>query len=172
MNRAGRRFRSLLAKEKPLQVVGTINALTAVMAEQVGHKALYVSGAGVANASFGVPDLGLTTLNDVLIDVRCITSASSLPVLVDIDTGFNDIATTIQEMEAAGACDNIRTLYVLSIIQTEPQHMIITCDPHRTNQSYQSILLRGIHNKNIFKGVTLHLLARIIAWLPAPAEIE
>jgi methylisocitrate lyase len=127
MNRAGSRFRSLLAKEKPLQVVGTINALTAVMAEQVGHKALYVSGAGVANASLGVPDLGLTTLNDVLIDVRRITSASSLPVLVDIDTGFDDIATTIQEMEAAGA----------AAVHIEDQQDLKRCG-HRPNKSIVS----------------------------------
>ncbi len=122
MNRAGRRFRSLLAKEKPLQVVGMINALNVVMAEQVGHKALYVSGAGL-----GVPDLGLTTLNDVLIDVRRITSASSLPVLVDIDTGFDDIATTIQEMEAAGA----------AAVHIEDQQDLKRCG-HRPNKSIVS----------------------------------
>lgn len=126
MSTAGIRFRSLLAKEKPLQVVGTINALTAVIAEKVGHKALYVSGAGVANASLGVPDLGLTTLNDVLIDVRRITSASSLPVLVDIDTGWDDVATTIQEMEAAGA----------AAVHIEDQQDLKRCG-HRPNKKLQ-----------------------------------
>ena len=85
---SGNLLRAALAEEKPLQVVGTINAYTALLAEQAGFRALYLSGAGVANASFGLPDLGMTTLGDVLEDVRRITYASRLPLLVDVDTGW------------------------------------------------------------------------------------
>lgn len=102
---AGRRFRDALAAESPLQIVGTINAYHALMAERVGFKALYISGAGVANASYGLPDLGMTSLNDVLTDCRRITSATDLPVLVDIDTGWGgafNIARTVRDMTAAG----------------------------------------------------------------------
>nr|WP_329602068.1 methylisocitrate lyase [Sansalvadorimonas verongulae] len=102
----GHRFRDAVEANNPLQVVGTINAYTAMMAEKVGHQAIYLSGGGVANASYGLPDLGMTSLNDVLEDVRRITSASSLPLLVDIDTGWGgafNIAKTIMDMEKAGA---------------------------------------------------------------------
>ncbi|SFK73556.1 methylisocitrate lyase [Paenibacillus sp. 1_12] len=95
-----------LKTEKPLQVVGTINAYTAMMAERVGYRAIYLSGGGVANASFGLPDLGMTTLNDVLEDVRRITNATSLPLLVDADTGFggaHNIGRTVRMMSQAGA---------------------------------------------------------------------
>ena len=103
---AGRRLRDAIAEERPLQVVGAINAYSAMLAERVGYKSLYLSGAGVANASFGLPDLGMTSLDDVLEDVRRITSASSLPLLVDIDTGWGgafNIARTIKAMTRAGA---------------------------------------------------------------------
>ncbi|MDB5304671.1 MAG: 2-methylisocitrate lyase [Phycisphaerales bacterium] len=103
---AGSRFRAAIETERPLQVVGTINAFCALMAEQAGFRALYLSGAGVANASYGLPDLGITTLNDVLEDVRRITAASSLPLLVDVDTGWGGaflIARTVREMARAGA---------------------------------------------------------------------
>lgn len=103
---AGSRFRKALAEEQPLQVVGTVNAYTAIMAERVAYRAIYLSGAAVANASHGVPDLGITTLNDVLEDIRRISGASSLPLLVDIDTGFGgafNIARTIRESIRAGA---------------------------------------------------------------------
>lgn len=106
MSGAGQKLRAAIAAEKPLQVVGTINAYTAIMAESVGFKAIYLSGAGVANASYGLPDLGMTSLNDVLEDVRRITAASSLPLLVDIDTGWGgafNIARTVKEMTKAGA---------------------------------------------------------------------
>ncbi|TCI03389.1 methylisocitrate lyase [Corallincola luteus] len=105
MSSAGARFRSALNSETPLQVVGAINAYCAMMAEQSGHQALYLSGAGVANASYGLPDLGMTSLDDVLTDARRITAASDLPLLVDIDTGWGgafNIARTIKEMERAG----------------------------------------------------------------------
>jgi methylisocitrate lyase len=103
---AGAKFRQAIKEEQPLQVVGTINAYTAILAESAGYKAIYLSGAGVANASFGLPDLGMTSLNDVLEDVRRITSASSLPLLVDVDTGWGgafNIARTVKDMTKAGA---------------------------------------------------------------------
>lgn len=102
---AGHRFRLALQQEKPLQVVGTINAYTALLAKRAGFRAIYLSGAGVANASFGLPDLGMTSLNDVLEDARRITDATDLPLLVDIDTGWGgafNIARTIKEMIKAG----------------------------------------------------------------------
>ncbi|MDX1507811.1 MAG: methylisocitrate lyase, partial [Woeseiaceae bacterium] len=95
-----------LEAERPLQIVGTINAYTALLAERAGHKALYLSGAGVANASFGMPDLAMTTLNDVCEDIRRIASATDLPLLVDADTGWGSalmIARTVREMTWAGA---------------------------------------------------------------------
>lgn len=102
----GQRFRDAVAEEKPLQVVGAINAYAALMAEQTGYRALYLSGGGVANASYALPDLGMTSLNDVLADVRRITAATELPLLVDIDTGWGgafNIARSIREMIRAGA---------------------------------------------------------------------
>ena len=83
-------FWEALKQERPLQVVGTINAYVAMMAERVGFRALYLSGAGVANSSYGLPDIGITTLDNVLEDVRRITSAVNLPLLVDIDTGWGN----------------------------------------------------------------------------------
>ncbi len=103
---AGARFRSLLETEKPLKIVGTINAYTALLAEKAGHKAIYLSGAGVANASFGLPDLAMTTLNDVCEDIRRIAGTTSMPLLVDADTGWGSafmIGRTIREMTRAGA---------------------------------------------------------------------
>ena len=102
---AGARFRAAVAEEKPLQVVGAINAYTARMAEATGFRALYLSGGGVAANSLGMPDLGISTMEDVLIDVRRITEASALPLLVDIDTGWGsafNIARTIRSMIKAG----------------------------------------------------------------------
>ena len=103
---AGARFRAAVENEHPLQIVGTINAFTALLAKKAGHKAIYLSGAGVANASFGLPDLAMTTLNDVCEDIRRISSATDLPLLVDADTGWGSafmIARTINEMTRAGA---------------------------------------------------------------------
>ncbi len=105
-NSAGARFRAALAAEKPLQVVGTINAYAARLAEATGFRAIYLSGGGVAANSLGVPDLGISTMEDVLTDVRRITDACTLPLLVDIDTGWGgafNIARTIREMIKAGA---------------------------------------------------------------------
>ena len=103
---AGARFRAALEAETPLQIVGTINAFTALLAEKAGFRAIYLSGAGVANASFGLPDLAMTTLNDVCEDIRRIASATDAPLLVDADTGWGDafmIGRTIREMTWAGA---------------------------------------------------------------------
>ena len=103
---AGARLRAAIEAERPLQIVGTINAYTALLAERSGFRAIYVSGAGVANASFGLPDLGMTSLNDVCEDVRRITSASELPLLVDADTGWGgafNIAKTCKDLIKSGA---------------------------------------------------------------------
>ena len=102
----GERFRLALSENKPLQVVGTINAYCAMLAENAGHRAIYLSGGGVANASFGLPDLGITTLADVTEDVQRICNATDLPLLVDIDTGWGgafNISRTIKNIEKAGA---------------------------------------------------------------------
>jgi methylisocitrate lyase len=92
-----------MQSERPLQIAGVINAYAAILAEKAGFKALYLSGAGVANASRGIPDIGLTTLEDVLTDVRRITAATSLPLLVDADTAWGNPAKTVREMIRAGA---------------------------------------------------------------------
>ncbi|MCD8521467.1 MAG: methylisocitrate lyase [Saccharospirillaceae bacterium] len=126
----GQKFRKALADNTPLQIVGTINAYAAMMAERIGHQAIYLSGGGVANASYGLPDLGMTSLNDVVEDVRRITSASSLPLLVDIDTGWGgafNIARTIQQMEKAGA----------AAVHIEDQVMQKRCG-HRPNKEIVS----------------------------------
>ena len=102
----GEKFRLALSENKPLQVVGTINAYCAMLAETAGHRAIYLSGGGVANASFGLPDLGITTLADVTEDVQRICNATDLPLLVDIDTGWGgafNISRTIKNIEKAGA---------------------------------------------------------------------
>lgn len=103
---AGTRFRAALTAEKPLQIVGVINAYAALLAERAGFRAIYLSGGGVAAASLGVPDLGITTLEDVLIDARRITDITRLPLLVDVDTGFGsafNIARTVRSLIRAGA---------------------------------------------------------------------
>src|SRR6266542_1306097 len=103
----GARFRAALVAEKPLQVPGAICAYHAILAEKSGFKAIYLSGGGVAAGSLGVPDLGISNLDDVLTDVRRITDVCSLPLLVDVDTGFGasafNIARTVKAMIKAGA---------------------------------------------------------------------
>ncbi|HEX5420961.1 MAG TPA: methylisocitrate lyase [Gammaproteobacteria bacterium] len=102
----GRLFRRAMRETRPLQIAGAVNAFCALLAERAGFRALYLSGAGVANASFGLPDLGMTTRNDVLEDTRRITGASALPLLVDVDTGWGNafnIARTARELVRAGA---------------------------------------------------------------------
>ena len=110
---AGARFRRAVDEERPLQIAGTINAYTALLAERAGFRAIYLSGAGVANASFGLPDLGITTLNDVAEDVRRITCVTDRPLLVDVDTGWGgafSIARTVRELTRAGAAAMLTTL--------------------------------------------------------------
>ncbi|WP_298442939.1 methylisocitrate lyase [uncultured Ferrimonas sp.] len=127
----GQRFRDAVANAKPLQIVGTINAYFALMAERTGHQALYLSGAGVANASYGLPDLGMTSMNDVIIDASRITSATDLPLLVDIDTGWGgafNIARTIKEFEKAG----------VAAVHMEDQVAQKRCG-HRPNKAVVSI---------------------------------
>jgi len=103
---AGARLRRAVADERPLQVVGAVNAYSALLAARAGFRSLYLSGAGVANASFGLPDLGITGLNDVCEDVRRITSATDLPLLVDADTGWGaafNIVRTVKDLIRSGA---------------------------------------------------------------------
>jgi methylisocitrate lyase len=104
---AGLRFREAMRKENPLQIVGAINANHALLAQQAGFNAIYLSGGGVAAGSLGIPDLGITTLEDVLIDIQRITNVCDLPLLVDVDTGFGpsafNIARTVRSLIKAGA---------------------------------------------------------------------
>jgi methylisocitrate lyase len=128
---AGARFRQALREESPLQVMGTVNAYAAMMAKQVGYRAIYLSGAGVANYSYGLPDLGITSLEDVLIDVRRITAAVDTPLLVDIDTGWGgvfNIGRTIKEMIKAGA----------AAVHIEDQVALKRCG-HRPNKEIVAI---------------------------------
>lgn len=128
---AGARFRKALTENSPLQIVGTINAYHAMMATRVGHQAIYLSGGGVANASYGLPDLGMTSLNDVLEDVRRITSAVDTPLLVDIDTGWGgafNIARAVKEMIKAEA----------AAVHIEDQVMQKRCG-HRPNKEIVSL---------------------------------
>lgn len=123
----GKKFRAAVAKHAPLQIPGTINAYCALLAQEAGFKALYLSGAGVANASFGLPDLGVTALGDVLEDARRITAATELPLLVDVDTGFGsafNIARTVREMERAD----------VAAIHIEDQEQAKRCG-HRPNKA-------------------------------------
>lgn len=103
MSSPGSQFRAALQAEQPLQIAGAINAYAALLAQRAGFRALYLSGGGVANHSYGVPDVGLTELEDVLIDVRRITRRVPLPLLVDIDTGWDDPAGAVRALAAAGA---------------------------------------------------------------------
>lgn len=131
LNSPGKNFRQAVADNNPLQVVGTVNAYSAIMAEKTGHKAIYLSGGGVAACSFGVPDLGITTLKDVLEDVYRITDASSLPLLVDADTAWGgsfNIARCVREMIRAGAAG----------IHIEDQVMQKRCG-HRPNKTIVSV---------------------------------
>ena len=128
---AGKKFRQAIKDNNPLMIVGTINAYSAILAERQNHKAIYLSGGGVAAASYGVPDLGITTMDDVLIDAKRITAASSLPLLVDIDTGWGgafNIARTIKEMTKAG----------VAAVHMEDQVSQKRCG-HRPNKSLVSV---------------------------------
>lgn len=131
----GKVFRDLIKENEPLQVLGTINAYTAMLAESAGCKAIYLSGAGVANASYGIPDLGMTSLPEVLEDARRITEACSLPLLVDVDTGWGhafNIARTIKLMEKTG----------VAAIHIEDQVLAKRCG-HRPNKAVVSMKEMG-----------------------------
>ena len=124
---AGEQFRKLAARRAPVQIPGAVNAYCALLAERAGFEALYLSGAGVANASFGLPDLGVTTLGDVLEDARRVTAATALPLLVDVDTGFGgafNIARMVREMERAG----------VAAVHIEDQEQAKRCG-HRPNKA-------------------------------------
>lgn len=128
---AGARFRALVAEQPPVQIVGTINAFAALLAARAGHKAIYLSGAGVANASLGLPDLGISQLADVAEDARRITAVCDLPLLVDVDTGWGsafNIARTVREMERAG----------VAAIHLEDQVQAKRCG-HRPNKALVGI---------------------------------
>ncbi|MDP7398803.1 MAG: methylisocitrate lyase [Lentisphaeria bacterium] len=126
---AGKRFRDALAANTPLQVVGAVNAYCATMASRAGHQALYLSGAGVANASYGLPDLGMTTLDNVLEDVRRITAVTEVPLLVDIDTGWDDMGLTVREMIAAGAAAvHLEDQIAQKRCGHRPNKQIVSCD--------------------------------------------
>ena len=127
---AGSRFRELVAHQAPLQIVGTVNAFSALLAQKAGHQAIYLSGAGVANASLGLPDLGISQLSDVAEDARRITAVCDLPLLVDVDTGWGsafNIARTVREMERAG----------VAAIHMEDQVQAKRCG-HRPNKALVS----------------------------------
>lgn len=128
---SGQMFKQAVASNKPLQVLGTINAYCALLAQSAGAKAVYVSGAGVANANYGLPDLGMTSLPEVLEEVRRINYVCPLPILVDVDTGWGhafNIARTVQSMEKAGA----------AAIHIEDQVIAKRCG-HRPNKAVVSI---------------------------------
>ena len=129
---AGQKFRDALNKNKPLIIPGTINAYSAILAEKQNHKAIYLSGGGVAAASHGIPDLGITTMEDVLVDAKRITSASKLPLLVDIDTGWGgafNIARTIKEMTKAGvAAVHMEDQVSQKRCGHRPNKSLVTCE--------------------------------------------
>lgn len=128
---AGKKFREVLQNNEQLIIPGAINAYSAKLAEKVGHKAVYLSGSGVAAASYGLPDLGVTSMEDVLIDAKRITNATSLPLLVDVDTGWGDsksISKTIEEFTKAGC----------AAIHIEDQVFDKRCG-HRPNKQLVSI---------------------------------
>ena len=129
---AGSEFRKAVEREIPLQLVGAVNAYCALLAERAGFKGLYLSGAGVANASFGLPDLGITTLNDVCEDVRRVTGATSLPLLVDADTGWGsafNIGRTIRELDRAGAAGcHLEDQELAKRCGHRPNKAVVSCD--------------------------------------------
>jgi len=132
MMTAGSEFRKAVEQEIPLQLVGAVNAYCALLAERAGFKGLYLSGAGVANASFGLPDLGITTLNDVCEDVRRVTGATSLPLLVDADTGWGsafNIGRTIRELDRAGAAGcHLEDQELAKRCGHRPNKAVVSCD--------------------------------------------
>ena len=131
-NSAGMKFREALSKNSPLKLVGTINAYTALLAEKSGHQAIYLSGGGVAASSLGVPDLGITSLQDVLIDVERITNATELPLLVDADTGWGgafNIARTVKSLINSNAAGmHIEDQVAQKRCGHRPNKEIVTCN--------------------------------------------
>ena len=129
---AGNKFRQAIEDNNPLMIVGAINAYSAILAEKQNHKAIYLSGGGVAAASHGIPDLGITTMEDVLVDAKRITAASSLPLLVDIDTGWGgafNIARTIKEMTKAGvAAVHMEDQVSQKRCGHRPNKSLVTCE--------------------------------------------
>ena len=129
---AGNKFRQAIKDNNPLMIVGAINAYSAILAEKQNHKAIYLSGGGVAAASHGIPDLGITTMEDVLVDAKRITSASKLPLLVDIDTGWGgafNIARTIKEMTMAGvAAVHMEDQVSQKRCGHRPNKSLVTCE--------------------------------------------
>jgi methylisocitrate lyase len=129
---AGNKFRQAIKDNNPLMIVGAINAYSAILAERQNHKAIYLSGGGVAAASHGIPDLGITTMEDVLADAKRITAASSLPLLVDIDTGWGgafNIARTIKEMTKAGvAAVHMEDQVSQKRCGHRPNKSLVTCE--------------------------------------------
>lgn len=129
---AGARFRAALTLEKPLQIAGTINAYAALLAERAGFRAIYLSGGGVAAGSLGLPDLGISSLEDVLVDARRITDVCALPLLVDVDTGFGsafNIARTVRSLIKVGAAG----LHIEDQVQAKrcghrPGKALVSCD--------------------------------------------
>ena len=130
-NSAGMKFREALSKNSPLKVVGTINAYTALLAEKSGHQAIYLSGGGVAASSLGVPDLGITSLQDVLIDAERITNVTELPLLVDADTGWGgafNIARTVKSLTNSNAAGmHIEDQVAQKRCGHRPNKEIVTC---------------------------------------------
>ena len=131
-NSAGMKFREALSKNSPLKLVGTINAYTALLAEKSGHQAIYLSGGGVAASSLGVPDLGITSLQDVLIDVERITNVTELPLLVDADTGWGgafNIARTVKSLINSNAAGmHIEDQVAQKRCGHRPNKEIVTCN--------------------------------------------
>jgi len=131
-NSAGMKFREALSENSPLKLVGTINAYTALLAEKSGHQAIYLSGGGVAASSLGVPDLGITSLQDVLIDVERITNATELPLLVDADTGWGgafNIARTVKSLINSNAAGmHIEDQVEQKRCGHRPNKEIVTCN--------------------------------------------
>ena len=129
---AGNKFRQAIKDNNPLMIVGAINAYSAILAEKQNHKAIYLSGGGVAAASHGIPDLGITTMEDVLVDAKRITSASKLTLLVDIDTGWGgafNIARTIKEMTKAGvAAVHMEDQVSQKRCGHRPNKSLVTCE--------------------------------------------
>jgi methylisocitrate lyase len=177
---AGAKFRAALAAEKPLQVVGAINAYAARLAEATGFRALYLSGGGVAANSLGLPDLGISTMDDVLIDIRRITEASALPLLVDADTGWGgafNIARTVRSFIKAGAAgfhieDQVQSKRCGHrtgkevVAKDEMVDRIKACVDARTDQSFvimarsDALASRGIDD----------MIARLVACVEAGAD--